>query len=288
MKSPTSSVGRIDEDGILNGSARNDRSRNTISKTGKNAFEYSTHDGSRNAADSTCSRCAIAVDDSDAGTAARWRSKLAIATRARSRRRLSSTSLSTSQAAPVTAVKRNRIRAKFIGNGNVVHIGWDQTGSRKRADCRTPGGSLLRRGRPATMAALVGGSLLANLEDCQESLLRNFDAADRLHSFLARFLFLEQLFLARHIAAVAFCQHVFTESLDRFARDDLRADRRLDRDVEHLPRNQRTHLRCDFASPMDRNRAMHHHRQRVDTLAVDQNIELDDIRRAKLPEFVIE
>ena len=36
MKSPTSSVGRIDDDGILNGSARNERSRNTISSTGKN------------------------------------------------------------------------------------------------------------------------------------------------------------------------------------------------------------------------------------------------------------
>jgi hypothetical protein len=47
MKSPTSSVGRIDDDGILNGSARNERSRKTTSRTGKNAFEYSTQPGSR-------------------------------------------------------------------------------------------------------------------------------------------------------------------------------------------------------------------------------------------------
>ena len=43
MKSPTTSVGRIDDDGILNGSARNERSRNTISRTGKKLFGYSTH-----------------------------------------------------------------------------------------------------------------------------------------------------------------------------------------------------------------------------------------------------
>src|SRR5205814_1968037 len=131
MKSPTSSVGRIDDDGILNGSARNDRSRNTINKTGKNAFEYSTHDGRR-----------------------------------------------------------------------------------KR-----------------------GGSLPAYLENGEECLLRNLDAADRLHSLLARLLLLEQFLLPRHVAAVAFCQYVLAERLDRFTRDDLGADRRLDRHVEHLPLN---------------------------------------------------
>src|SRR5947207_1109451 len=173
MKSPTSSVGRIDDDGILNGSARNDRSRNTINKTGKNAFEYSTHDGSRKAADSTFSRCATAAADSVAGTGARWRSKFAIAARARSRRRPSSTSLSTSQAAPVTAVKRNRIRAKFIGNGNILRVGWSRADCRERADCRTH-----------------GNSLLADLENCEERLLRDLDATDRLHSLLARLLLL--------------------------------------------------------------------------------------------------
>src|SRR5439155_5960869 len=214
MKSPTSSVGRIDDDGILNGSARNDRSRNTINKTGKNAFEYSTHDGSRKAADSTCSRCATAAADSVAGTAARWRSKFAIAARACSRLRPSSTSLSTSHATPVTAVKRNKIRAKFIGNGNVVRVGWSRTGCCERADCRTRQNCLRRSsellsaaGRPQSSAdgRKRGGSLLPNLENCEERLLRNLDATDGLHSLLARLLLLEQLFLPRHVAAIAFC-----------------------------------------------------------------------------------
>src|SRR5574341_1010002 len=45
MKSPTSSVGIIEPDGILNGSTRNERSRNTIRITGKKLIEYSTHQG---------------------------------------------------------------------------------------------------------------------------------------------------------------------------------------------------------------------------------------------------
>src|SRR3989304_5077152 len=46
MKSPTSSVGTIDPDGILNGSTRNERSTKTINITGKKLFPYSTHQGS--------------------------------------------------------------------------------------------------------------------------------------------------------------------------------------------------------------------------------------------------
>src|SRR5437879_3929141 len=45
MKSPTSSVGTIELEGILNGSTRNERSRNTIRITGKKLTEYSTHQG---------------------------------------------------------------------------------------------------------------------------------------------------------------------------------------------------------------------------------------------------
>src|SRR5205085_7006434 len=45
MKSPTSSVGTIELDGILNGSTRNERSRKTIRITGKKLTEYSTHHG---------------------------------------------------------------------------------------------------------------------------------------------------------------------------------------------------------------------------------------------------
>src|SRR5258705_5675562 len=86
MKSPTSSVGRIDEDGILNGSATKERNRKTISRTGKKLFGYSIHQGSR----ASGARC------------------------------LAKTRRSARVTAPVTTVARNRIRAKFIG---VVGVG---------------------------------------------------------------------------------------------------------------------------------------------------------------------
>src|SRR5260221_3220718 len=79
MKSPTSSVGTIEEDGILNGSTRNERSRNTIRITGKKLTEYSTHHG-----------CFAA-----------------------SPRRLRSHSISTAQTRPVTTRRISRKRAKF-------------------------------------------------------------------------------------------------------------------------------------------------------------------------------
>src|SRR4026207_2354858 len=45
MKSPISSDGIIEPDGILNGSTRNERRKNTIRITGKKLIEYSTHHG---------------------------------------------------------------------------------------------------------------------------------------------------------------------------------------------------------------------------------------------------
>src|SRR5213075_1256933 len=80
MKSPTSSVGTIEEDGILNGSTRNERSRNTIRITGKKLTEYSTHHG-----------CFAAAP-----------------------RRRRSHSISTAQTRPVTTRRISRNRAKFI------------------------------------------------------------------------------------------------------------------------------------------------------------------------------
>src|SRR5436309_11342811 len=80
MKSPTSSVGRIEELGILNGSATKERSRNTMSRTGKKLFGYSIHHGSGSSG----------------------------------RRGLANARRSASAMTPVITVRMNRIRAKFI------------------------------------------------------------------------------------------------------------------------------------------------------------------------------
>ncbi|MNC84958.1 hypothetical protein D3C83_05280 [compost metagenome] len=66
------------------------------------------------------------------------------------------------------------------------------------------------------------------------------------------------------------------------------ADRRLNRDIEHLTRNELPHLGNELASAVMRVVAMHDQRQRVDALPVDQNVELDEIAGAIFEEVVIE
>src|SRR5687767_4381514 len=166
MKSPTSSVGTIELEGILNGSTRKERSRKTIRITGKKLIEYSTHHG-----------CL-----------------------ASGRRRFLSRNMSSSHTRPLTTSSVNRKRAKLKARRSTV----------------------------------------APLQHRQERLLRNLHRADLLHAFLAFFLLVEELALARDVAAVALGQHVLAQRLHVLARDDMPADRRLHRHVEHLPRDQRS------------------------------------------------
>src|ERR1700692_4497555 len=84
--------------------------------------------------------------------------------------------------------------------------------------------------------------LLADLQNGQKRLLRDFNLSDLFHAFLAGFLLLEQLAFARDVAAVALGEHVLAHRLDAGARNDVGADRRLYGDVEHLPRDELLHL----------------------------------------------
>src|SRR3954452_106389 len=122
-------------------------------------------------------------------------------------------------------------------------------------------------------------TLAVEREHGQERLLGHLDRADDLHALLALLLLLEQLALARDVAAVALGEHVLALGLDGLAGDDARADRGLDRDVEELPRD---HL----AQPLDqrlaglvRAVAMDDEAERVDGIAVEQDVELDEVRR---------
>src|SRR4051812_18181303 len=72
------------------------------------------------------------------------------------------------------------------------------------------------------------------LQDRHERFLRDVHAADALHALLAFLLLLQQLALARHVAAVALGGDVFADGLDRLAGDDLAADRRLERDLKEV------------------------------------------------------
>src|SRR5688500_3460517 len=98
MKSPTSSVGLIDDEGILNGSATNERSRKTLSSTGKKLFGYSIHHGSG----------------------------------ASGARRLANTRRSARATRPVINVARKRISAKFI----VIVIEWKKGAGQSQSSGR--------------------------------------------------------------------------------------------------------------------------------------------------------
>src|SRR5436190_15279152 len=182
MKSPTSSVGRIDEDGILNGSATNERSRKTIRSTGKKLFGYSIHQGSR----ASGGRC------------------------------LAKYSLSASAITPVATVATNKINAKFMAGAFVLVSVRCRARHRGGLPSRSPHCPMARRDdaagkpRPATGSRRAVGkcSLVADLEDGEECLLRNLHAADGLHSFLSGLLLLEQLLLACDVAAVALGEDV--------------------------------------------------------------------------------
>src|SRR5271170_233192 len=108
--------------------------------------------------------------------------------------------------------------------------------------------------------------LLADLQDGQESLLRNFDLTHLLHALLARLLLLEQLAFARDVAAVALGEHVLAHPLDAGARDDMAADRRLHGDVEHLARDELLHLVDQFAAAIVGIVPMHDERQGIHRL----------------------
>src|SRR5436190_16854118 len=214
MKSPTSSVGTIELDGILNGSTRNERSRNTIRITGKKLTEYSTHQG--------CFSPGVRLPRSH--------------------------SASSAQTAPVTTSSSSRKRAKLMALASRV----------------TP------------------------LQHREERFLRDLDRADLFHALLPFLLFFEQLALAGDVAAVAFRQHVLAQRLDVLPRDYMAADRRLDRDVEHLARDQAPQFRDQLAAPVLGGRAVHHARERVDLVAVHQDVQAHHVGGAVFLELVVE
>src|SRR5258708_18607099 len=75
-----------------------------------------------------------------------------------------------------------------------------------------------------------------------ERLLRDLHIADALHSGFARLLLLQQLALARDVAAVALGDDVLAEGGHRLAGHDLAPARGLDGILELLSRDQRLDL----------------------------------------------
>ena len=107
--------------------------------------------------------------------------------------------------------------------------------------------------------------------------MRNFDLAEFAHLFLTRLLLVEQLALTRNIAAVALGNHVLAHRSDRLARDDLRSDSRLHRNLEQMRLDQLFQLFAHRAATAFGARTVHDNRQRIDRLGIDEDGQLDQI-----------
>src|SRR5579859_3906001 len=96
--------------------------------------------------------------------------------------------------------------------------------------------------RPPAMASI-------HLQDGEKRLLRYFHGPHLLHALLPLLLLLQKLALAADVAPVTLGQHVLAQRFHARPRDDLRSDRRLDRHLEELARNEILQLVGDLASP---------------------------------------
>ncbi len=205
MKSPTSSVGFMDPDGILNGSTQKERITNTTTITGKKARAMSTTTGSGSpsvrrlrAHFASQSQITPVITAASSSTAAK------------------SVNLSSS---PITAMKSTghatssrplRVSERGLPRARGHEVPPDDRGARRRGDHRDhfPVESTLHLLSSAVVEAAPMKRLLLDLENGQERLLGDLHAAHLLHALLAGLLLLEQLPLARDVAAVALGEHV--------------------------------------------------------------------------------
>src|SRR5260370_760428 len=97
-----------------------------------------------------------------------------------------------------------------------------------------------------------------------------------------------KLLLAGQAPAVTLRGDVLPKRAHGFARDDLAADRGLDRHLEHMRRDQLLELFRHGAAAALGASAMHQHSQCVDRFAVDQHLQLDQLGGAIIGQVIIE
>src|SRR3712207_8893295 len=134
--------------------------------------------------------------------------------------------------------------------------------------------TLFRSGR----GSLLGGGGLVGGERGHEGLLGDLDAADHLHPLLALLLLLQQLPLPGDVTAVALCEDVLPDGADRLAGDDPRADGGLDGHLELLPRDELAQLAGHEDAVAVGLVLVHDRAERVDGLALQQDVDLHQLR----------
>src|SRR6476620_694095 len=121
-----------------------------------------------------------------------------------------------------------------------------------------------------------------------ERLLGNLDAPALLHALLPLLLAVEELALARDVAAVALGDDVLALRLHRLAGDDAPADRSLDRHVEQLARDELAQLLRHAPPVVVRLVAMDDGRERVGRDPVQEDVDLREVRAVIASRLVVE
>src|SRR5690606_14366468 len=147
---------------------------------------------------------------------------------------------------------------------------------------RAAPGSLLRLVLGVLAARGVGG------ERGDEGGLRDLDGPDVLHALLTLLLLLEQLALAADVAAVALGEDVLAHRAHGLARDDARADGRLDRHLELLARDDLLELGGHHHAVVVRLVLVHDRAEGVDLLALEQDVHLDEVGHLVARRLVVE
>src|SRR5450755_4914737 len=101
-----------------------------------------------------------------------------------------------------------------LKNQPSIRITRTQTAPAHRSPMKIPSPSFTNCSKGFKTAGHRSIGLFSDLQHREKSLLRNLDLADLFHALLAGLLLLEQLALARDVAAVAFGQHVLAHRLD--------------------------------------------------------------------------
>src|SRR5882724_2296356 len=126
------------------------------------------------------------------------------------------------------------------------------------------------------------------VEHRQERLLRQLDLPDLLHALLALFLLLEELPLPGDVPAVALGGDVLAHGLDGLPGDDATADGGLDGHLVELPRDDRPELLGERLPLLVCLVPVGDGGQRVDGVAVEEDVQLHQLRRAEVEELVVE
>src|SRR6187455_3227696 len=129
--------------------------------------------------------------------------------------------------------------------------------------------------------------LAVGLQNLDEGIWWDRNAADKFHLLFALLLFVEELALAADVTAIALRSDVLAHFADVVAGDDLAADGGLYRDLEHLRRDDVGELLAQRPALAFGLAAVHDTGKGVDRVLVDEDVHLHEVRGAVLAQFVI-